>query len=97
MSKPGECHDRRGVPIYPGDLIRSPHFRTKRKRYWLYHTAVLRGDTMQMVPTSDLEPTQAGQGGVCLLTQDLVADSEVISGYGPGACEYFDDRKRVRP
>lgn len=41
MRQPGGVYDRKGVPIHPGDLIRSFHFiGARRKRYYLYHVAV---------------------------------------------------------
>lgn len=98
-AKPGEVHDKNGVPVYPGDLIRSFHFRgARRKVYYLYHTAIwnTKHETMEMVPTEELEPTKAGAGGRCWLAQDLMDNAEVISGCGPG--DYLDhtDRKRVK-
>lgn len=93
---PGECYDKRGIPIYPGDLIRSPHFQTKRKKYYLYHVAVFNGEYMEMVPTSHLhEPLQQG-GGRCLLSQNLVDDAEVIHGHGPGEILDAWDRPRKK-
>jgi len=33
---PGELHDKRGVPIYPGDLLKTHHFTDGRgRKYWL--------------------------------------------------------------
>jgi hypothetical protein len=99
--KPGEAHDRRGVPIYPGDLIRSFHFRerpggkSRGRIHYLYHTAVLVGDRLEMVPTSHLEPSMVKGGGRCRLSQELVADAEVISGHGPGECLDYLDRPRA--
>lgn len=41
LKQPGECHDSNGVPIYPGDLLRTFHFTGPRRRKWyLYHVAV---------------------------------------------------------
>lgn len=95
MKQPGEVCDSRGVPIYPGDLIRSYHFTGARnKRYYLYHTAVYQDGGMWLVPTSHLEPAKVASGGKCLLGQDLMAEAEVISGYGPGECVDYTDRPR---
>lgn len=100
LMKPGECLDRYGVPIYPGDLLRTPHFRDRRRRqHWLYHTVVsdtVHGETaLRMVPTSHLEPTRRAAGGSCLLSQDIVAGSEVISGYGPKPFLDYTDRPKT--
>ena len=99
MKQPGEVVDKRGVPVYPGDLIRSPHFKDRRGRqYWLYHVAVYRDGALFLVPTSHLEPTQVKGGGSCLLSQDLLRDARVIDGHGPGDClDYTDRPRRVVP
>jgi len=97
VAKPGEVHDKNGVPVYPGDLIRSFHFRgPRRKVYYLYHTAVMRDGHMEMVPTSHLEPSKVNGGGRCWMFQDLMADAEVISGSGPGHCLDHSDRPKVK-
>ena len=98
MTKPGEVHDKNGIPIYPGDLIRSFHFiGPRRKRYYLYHVAVWNKDkgTMEMVPASELEPSLVGRGGRCWLMQDYMADAEVIDGHGPGDFLDYSDRPKV--
>ena len=102
LLKPGEAHDCKGVPIYPGDLLRTPHFRDRRrKQHYLYHTIALqkvRGTTaLWMIPTSHLEPTKRNGGGSCLLSQELAGSCEVISGHGPGECLDYTDRKKIRP
>lgn len=95
--KPGEIHDRRGVPIYPGDLLRSDHFRDYRgQMQFLYHTVVLNGEWLEMVPTSHLEPTKIAGGGRCWLSQELANIAEVIYGHGPGDCIDYTDRPRVK-
>jgi hypothetical protein len=86
--------DRRGVPICRGDLVRTPHFRTRRRKYWLYHVAV--GDPIQLVPAQYLDPGVEDTGGRCFLTQDLASVCEVIAGYGPGECLDYDDREKVK-
>lgn len=98
MVQPGDLVDRRGVPIYPGDLVRSPHFvDRRRRRYYLYHTAVCVNGYMELVPTQHLQPDRVRQGGRCMLSEDLAAQAEVIAGYGPGDClDYLDRPKRRR-
>ena len=99
LTQPGEVVDRKGVPIHPGDLIRSFHFiGPRRKRYYLYHTAVCRDGAMYMVPTSHLEPTKVEGGGCCLLSQNHLDayDAEVICGCGPEPGMSHEDRKRVK-
>jgi len=97
LKQPGEVHDKRGVPIYPGDLIRSYHFQDRRGRtFYLYHTAVFKDGAMWMVPTDHLQPEKISGGGSCLLSQGLMANAVVISGYGPKGCLDYTDRKRVK-
>lgn len=36
MRIPVQLYDERGIPLEEGDLIRVFHFRTKRKKYWMY-------------------------------------------------------------
>jgi hypothetical protein len=101
MSEPGEVVDRRGIPIYPGDLIRSPHFKDRRgKQWWLYHVAVWNAakGAMEMVPASHLEPTKVDGGGRCWLNQCHAIAVEIIDGCGPGDVLDFTDReRRVKP
>jgi hypothetical protein len=95
LYKPGEVYDAKRYPIYPGDLLRSFHFRgARRKRYWLYHVAVWNEteSTMEMVPVSELEPTKRGRGGRCWLTPGLGVSTEIILGHGPG--DYLDHTDR---
>lgn len=95
--QPGECYDIKGVPIYPGDLIRSYHFKDyKGQVYYLYHVAVYQDKAMRMVPVSELEPTKANLGGDCLLSQDVLDDyqAEVIHGHGPEPYLDYDERPK---
>lgn len=98
VTKAGEAHDAKGYPIYPGDLLRSPHFvGARRKQYWLYHVVVERDGHMELVPTCHLEPRFAARsGGRCWLTQDMAASVEILTGSGPGAIYCHEDRKRRR-
>ncbi len=95
--KPGEVFDIRGVPIYPGDLIRHYHFTgARKKRYYLYHVAVWNAEqeTMEIVPVYHLEPSKAKEGGRCWLTENVMMEPEVIHGYGPPGFLSFEDRPR---
>lgn len=94
---PGQCHDAKGIPIYPGDLLRSPHFvGARKKRYYLYHVAVYVNGYMEMVPTCHLQPDKIEGGGRCMLSDDLASYTEVIQGHGPGRIVAFEDRPRNR-
>jgi hypothetical protein len=97
MKDERQYYDKNGIPIYPGDLIRTFHYRGKRRRiFYLYHTVILREGYLEMVPTCHLEPTKAKSGGRCWL-KALDADQlEVIYGYGPGPMDDFTDRPKVK-
>lgn len=97
LKQAGELHDLNGVPIYPGDLLRSYSFTEPRgRKFYLYHTAVLVDGYMRMIPTSHLEPTLVSGGGSCWITQALASNSEVINGHGPGDCLDWTEREKVK-
>jgi len=86
MKQPETVYDMNGIPIYPGDLLRTYHFTDARyrRKHYLYHVAVRSGrHGMQMVPVQVLERSKRGQGGRCCLTQACASHAEIISGYGP--------------
>jgi hypothetical protein len=88
-------YDKKGYPIYPGDLLRSPHYRgARRKMHYLYHVAVMDGERLTMVPAQYLEPTIKRTGGVCDLGQHLADHIEIISGYGPADYLSFEGRPK---
>lgn len=100
LKQPGECFDSRGVPIYPGDLLRSLHFIGARcKRYYLYHVAVMDAEAggLRIVPTKHLDPSKRTdpetRGGNPLLSDGLAASSTIIDGCGPDR-QWFEDRPR---
>lgn len=98
-SLPGEIYDAQGIPIYPGDLLKSFHFTDRRrKKHYLYHTAVFVNGHMEMVPTSHLQPEKIKGSGRCWLRQKLADDCAmvIISGHGPGDCLDYADRPRVK-
>lgn len=97
MRGPGECVDCKGVPIYPGDLLKTFHFTgARRKKHWLYHFATMKDGSMWMINISNFGPTNfiLDGGGNCLLSDDLAAGCEVIAGSGPKPYLDFDDRPR---
>jgi len=87
-------HDAKGYPVYPGDLLRTPHHRgARRKMYYLYHTAVLRDGVLMAVPTAHLDPSKVSGGGVCCV-KDL-GGCVIVQGYGPSGYLTFDERPRA--
>lgn len=103
--KPGDICDAKGVPVYPGDLIRSYHFRgCGRRHHYLYH--VVTQDTagvLHMTPVEWLAKTELQQylsGGRCYLASAaddsgvLTDGGEVLTGHGPGDCLCHHDRPR---
>ena len=89
--------DARGIPIYPGDLLRTPHYvGARRKQHYLYHVIVRDGEYLYMVPTAHLEPTLVNGGGKCLLKYGMDKErTRIISGYGPNPFLTFEDRPRI--
>ena len=99
--QPGECFDRRGVPIHPGDLLRTEHYRGLRRQInYLYHVVVLRPEDggLRMVPACHLHTPLAEapgtRGGCPLLSDDLADQAEVIDGVRVGETLYWRDRMR---
>jgi len=90
--------DAKGIPIYPGDLLRTPHYvGARRKQNYLYHVVVREGEHLYMVPTMHLEPTLIIDGGKCLLKHGMDKErSQIISGYGPSPYITFEDRPRIQ-
>ncbi len=88
--------DMKGVPIRRGDLLKTPHFRTKSRRYWLYHTVAFDEvwEVLVMVPTCHLEPSKVCGGGKCLLTPALAAVAEIICGHDADGTHYTDRKRR---
>jgi len=101
LKQPGECYDRRGVPIHPGDLLRTEHYRGLRRQInYLYHVVVLRPQDggLRMVPVCHLHSPLAEHpdtcGGCPLLSDDMAGLAEVIDGVRVG--EWLDWRDRPR-
>lgn len=105
---PGEVLDVSGVPIYPGDLIRTPHFRYKGKWTYLYHVVVQETRKMtdsdksyqylRCLPYHWLERRNGSGGGDPILTQDVV-DGErmkVVACSCADGIPYLPDRPRRR-
>lgn len=94
-------HDRKGIPIYAGDLLRTFHFRDRTCRgkiRYLYHYVLDVGGHLEMVPPDHLDPSRVKDGGRCWLASiDTETQSEIVHGYGPDPGMCFDERPRRRP
>jgi len=100
LKQPGECVDMHGIPIYPGDLLKTFHFTgPRRKKYYLYHVAVFdtAATAMRMMPASYLDPAIHRTGGDPLLSDGLAAGAEVIDGRGPDQFLSYDERPKRKP
>lgn len=94
-ARAGEAWDRRGYPIYPGDLCRQVHFRTRSRTYYLHHVASLRPDGyMEMVPAQYADPSTERTGGQYLLESGHHPELTILAGHGPGDCLDYDDRDK---
>lgn len=96
LKQPGECCDKNGIPIYPGDLLRTFHFTgPRRRKYYLYHVAIYDAEAaaMRMLPTKWLEPTAPRDGGNPLLSDGLAASTEIVEGPSVGDAVLFTERR----
>lgn len=97
MKQPGELHDSRGFPIYPGDLLRTPHFRgARRKQYYMYDVAVMCQGAMRGVAVHNAYKPKSKLPGY-LLSQEHASQSTILCGYGGANNEVsYEDRPRVK-
>jgi hypothetical protein len=94
--KPGEVHDKNGIPIYPGDVLRTFHYthRWGRRKMYLFHVACLDGEHLIGVPASDL--ARKPDGGTFNLLPGNCSDIEIVQGYGPAPLMEFNERPRSK-
>lgn len=89
---PETVYDKNERPIASGDLLRTFHFiGARRKRHYLYHTALVRNGKWWMVPTDHMDPTKIKGGGDCLIGEG--SDTEIIDGIDDNGV-FFSDRPR---
>lgn len=90
--------DQHGIPLRPGDLVRTPHFRDRSyhgKRRWLYHVVCAvpaPPGCVQLVPACYLAPTVRDTGGRVYVRPGSCWQGEVI--YGAGS-EPYEQRPRT--
>lgn len=107
MSKQTERkYDKRGVPIYPGDLLRSDHFAERLsggriKKHFVFHVVTVAPDGLYLVtPAAWLETRKAPKPGTSrtgechLWILDTETLCRVVQGDGPGDTLDFDDRPK---
>ena len=91
-----DVYDSRGYPIYPGDVLRTKHFRGRRRTYWLIHVAAMVDGRLRMLPARWADPAAKHDGGDPLLTQGLANEATIIEGGIVGDWVVFTDRPRRR-
>jgi hypothetical protein len=98
MKQEGECFDKKGYPIYSGDLLKTLHFITGKntKHYhYHYHVAAYKDGCMRLFTPSMAEPNcRPGMRLDALMSQELVNESEILEGAGPGDFYSFKQRER---
>lgn len=97
MSEPTGFYDRNGIPIYRGDLIRTPHYVhcRRRRQMWLYFRVERIGERWVVQNWEDLNPSK----WQCLLKDCGIERAEVIAESGlhtneQGEVVTFNERKR---
>ena len=95
-------HDRKGYPIYAGDLLKTYHFTGSRKRkYYMYHLVVAYDGGDRMISACELlvykDKPLPGCLVSCCAVNGVLYDSEIVEGFGPDR-EYvdFEDRPRMK-
>ena len=100
--KNGMLCDRKGVPIYTGDLLRTHHFidfQTRTRRY-MYHAVTCRDGVLRMTPVQALATADRGWGGECYLhtvadAEGVLPESDVIDGWYGGHPSYDRKKRKV--
>lgn len=97
MSETG-FHDRHGIPIYHGDLIRVEHYRHRRGRrmMWIYLRVGVRGKRFVAENWND-----KSDGYQCLLEACGLSTAEVVAESGShhnerGELMTFNERSRKK-
>ena len=96
MKQPGECFDKKGYPIYPGDLLKTLYFIIdKNTKHYHYHVAAYKDGCMRLFTPAMADPNCRPDSRLdCLMSQELVNDSEILEGGGPGDFYTFKQRQR---
>ena len=98
MTTEQEIYDRHGIPVREADVIRTFHFTgPRRRKYYLYHVAVLRNGRLYGVPAHELAVKP--DGGTFLLSTDSLVNSEIVQcgkfeTDADGKCILFNERLR---
>ena len=90
-------HDKHGIPIYAGDVLRTFHYVSRHygRKMYLYHAVVETADRLEGVPVIELATGKA-DGGRFWLTDTNCANSEIVQGNGPDRCLEFTDRPKYK-
>ena len=88
------AYDSKGIPMEPGDVLRSFHFSTKRKNFYLYHVVCIHNDCLRAVPAFRLAQIEDKGGEMYLIGHvELFTIVQERPRFENGRCV---NRKRVR-
>lgn len=94
----GELYDIKGIPIYPGDLLRTYHFTGRRNKiYYLYHVATKDGHGLRLLPAEWADPNCKRSGGAYYPSQkDLDGLSAIVLNHYNAGDSCGEPRKRKK-
>ena len=96
----GTCFDKRGIPIHVGDLLKSFHFKSYRRRInYLYHVVFpLEDGSMVAIPLAQALGGRAQGGDVRFGPGDVWLEGvEIVAATVPdGNVGGFEFRKRAK-
>lgn len=88
--------DDTGREIRTGDLIRIPHFRTRRKKYWMYMLVFECEGFMRAIHTYRIPTKELNIGSSILLRVACMGGAKILSGFNCKEGELsFEDRPRL--
>lgn len=97
LAREGDCWDRLGIPVRPGDLLRLPHFRDRTRSgriVYMYRVVIRKGEWLWLANPHRLEPSAPQDyHQEAVLTNAVASQSEVIAG-GHGEDGMFYERRR---
>lgn len=87
------AHDKKGYPVYEGDVLKVFHFIGQRnKKYFMYKVVIASPRGFLAFCISDLALKGRINAHSCPL--DALGDFEIVQGYGPEPFVSWEDRPR---